>query len=224
MFLPELAKNTFFHNMNDSEITSVFHILHAKTCAYSKDSPIFFEGDMTDYMGIVLHGSTRIERIDYQGNRSILAHIGEGEIFAESYALLSQAPLMVDVVANSDCQILFLNLKRAECAEAKAASWYSTLIMNLLKISNRKNLALSSRSFHTFSRHVRGRILSYLQAQAIQHASYSFDIPFNRQQMADYLNVDRSALSNELCKMRDEGLLVFRKNHFELMGKYNGKV
>lgn len=179
---------------------------------------------MTDYMGIVLHGSTRIERIDYQGNRSILAHIGEGEIFAESYALLSQAPLMVDVVANSDCQILFLNLKRAECAEAKAASWYSTLIMNLLKISNRKNLALSSRSFHTFSSHVRGRILSYLQAQAIQHASYSFDIPFNRQQMADYLNVDRSALSNELCKMRDEGLLVFRKNHFELMGKYNGKV
>lgn len=219
MIVPELAKNTLFQNMNDSEIASTFDILHAKARSYGKDSPILFEGDMTNDMGIVLHGSTRIERTDYQGNRSILAHIGEGEIFAESYALLSQTPLMVDVVANTDCRILFLNLKRVECTEAKAASWYSTLIMNLLKISNRKSLALSTRSFHTLSKHVRGRILSYLQTQAKQHTAASFDIPFNRQEMADYLNVDRSALSNELCKLRDEGVLVFHKNHFELIDR-----
>lgn len=204
--------------MTEDEITSALQILQAKACTFVKDCPILFEGDMTDNMGIVLSGSARIERIDYQGTRMILAHIGEGEIFAESYALLTQAPLMVDVVANANCEILFLNLKKVETTEAAAASWYSTFIFNLLKISNRKNLSLSARSFHTLSKYVRSRILSYLQAQARQHQADAFTIPFNRQQMADYLNVDRSALSKELCRMQEEGLLTFHKNHFQLLG------
>ena len=96
-------------------------------------------------------------------------------------------------------------------------SWHSAFIINLLKISNRKNLELSKRNFHTFSKHIRSRVLSYLIAQSRQRKALAFDIPFNRQQMADYLNLDRSALSNELCKMRDDGLILFHKNHFQLL-------
>ena len=125
--------------------------------------------------------------------------------------------MMVDAVAAEDAEILFLSVPRLLGAESRGKTWYAALTQNLLHICAQKNLTLSGRIFCTSSRSVRSRILTYLSGQAALHGSREFEIPFDRQQLADYLSLDRSALSRELCRMRDEGLLRFRKNHFCLL-------
>ena len=163
----------------------------------------------------VLEGSVTIERIDYQGNKNILGINSAGQVFAESYAMTGK-PLMIDVTANEDCRIFFLDIQQLK-ANPVQRPWVTRLLFNLVMISSRKNLELSGRSFHTVSKQIRGRVLSYLTAVSHEKGCRSFEIPLNRQQMADYLNLDRSALSGELSKMRDEGLISFHKNHFELL-------
>jgi len=91
------------------------------------------------------------------------------------------------------------------------------LIRNMLTIAARKSLNLSRRIMHTSSKSIRGRLLSYLSFQATQHGCREFDIPFNRQQLADYLSVDRSAMSNELSKMQRDGIITVDRNHFVLL-------
>ena len=134
---------------------------------------------------------------------------------------------MVNVVAAEAAQILFLNVSRVLQVCPNACGHHNTLIRNLLALSAQKNLNLSRKIFHTSPKTIRGRLLSYLSYQSMRSGSSSFTIPFNRQQLADYLNVDRSALSNELSKMKTEGLLEFQRNHFvlyEKAGAVNGQT
>lgn len=217
MKMEYLSKVQLFRNFTADHLQEALHAFEAKKRHYPKDSVILHEGNPTDVMGIILSGSVTIERIDYLGNRNILAHNSAGQYFAETYAFMHETPLMIDVVANEDCEVLFLNLKKIHAPEFSSYAWYPLLLVNLLTISTRKNIELSERSFHIFPKTVRGRVYSYLTATSNQTQSSEFDIPFNRQQMADYLNLDRSALSKELCKMRNEGLIEFRKNHFKLL-------
>lgn len=210
-----LLKTPVFKGFTEAELSEVNAILRSRMKSYKKGETIFLEGEFVSELGIILEGSVSIERIDYQGNKSILGVTSAGQVFAETYAMVGR-PLMVDVTANQDCTIFFLEIQHLR-ANPVDRPWFMKLLMNLLHISNNKNLGLSERSFHTFSKHVRGRVLSYLATIAREKGRKEFDIPLNRQQMADYLNLDRSALSAELCKMRDEGIIRFRKNHFILL-------
>ena len=164
----------------------------------------------------MLKGRVNIENIDIWGNKSILSCVSEGEIFAETYAICGE-PMMVDAVAAEKSEIQFLNLKALIDEKNSDKGWYVKLISNMLKISVRKNLALSGRIFCTSSKTIRGRLLTYLSNISVKSGSKTFQIPFDRQQLADYLNLDRSALSKELGKMRDEGLIEFHKNVFKLI-------
>lgn len=123
---------------------------------------------------------------------------------------------MVDVVAAEESQVLFLNVERVLQVCPHTCAHHSKLIRNLLLLSAQKNLNLSRKIFHTASKTIRGRLLSYLSYQARRSGSPSFTVPFNRQQLADYLNVERSALSNELSKMQRDGLLLVERNRFTL--------
>ena len=167
-------------------------------------------------MGLVLEGSVRIESNDMWGNRTILSHVGPGQFFAETYAFLHAEPLLVDVVANEDSRILFLHIRILKEMNAAANTWVLKLLTNLLVVTAHKNLVLSGRSFHTSPKTIRGKVLAYLNSVALQNGGHRFDIPFDRQQLADYLNVDRTALSKELGKMKNEGLITFEKNHCEI--------
>ena len=158
-----------------------------------------------------------IENNDLWGNKSILSRVEKGQVFAESYAF-HEVPLMVDAIADEDSLILFLDVQRLMEEQNAQATWYCKMLKNLLLISTKKNRNLSNRIFCTTSKTVRGRLAAFFSEQAAKTGSNTFDIPFNRQQMADYLNLDRSALSKELGKMREEGLLTFRKNHFSIKG------
>lgn len=214
----DLLMNTVvFRGMTVGELDSALAALGASEREYVKDTVILQAGDVTDAMGLVLDGSVRIESIDIWGNRTILSHVGKGQVFAETYALVKDEPLLVDAVANQDCSILMLHIGRLGQGTHDAALWRLKLMSNLLTISMHKNLMLSGRSFHTSSKTIRGRVMSYLSSMSLHEGSDEFDIPFDRQQLADYLNVERTALSKELGKMQHDGLIDFRKSHFILM-------
>lgn len=190
--------------------------LGASVKRYEKGQTILRAGEPATSMGLVLAGGAHIESDDVWGNRSILAHVGPGQLFAETYACIPGEALLVNVIAAEKSEVLFLQASRLLSTCGNACAYHNRLIANLLQICARKNLELSRRILHTGARSIRGRLLSYLSEQAKLTGSFEFSIPFNRQQLADYLGVDRSALSNELSKMRAEGLLRCEKNAFSL--------
>ena len=203
-----------FEGISEAELDALAAAGHLRTKQFARHEVIFRAGSHVREIGIVLRGSVHIENLDLWGTKSILSSVGPGQAFAETYAFCGDA-LMVDAVAAENCEVLFLHTA-ALTDERAAPLLRDKLLRRLLAVSMRKNLSLSQRIFCTAPKTVRGRLLTYFSAQAARCGGMEFEVPFNRQQMADYLNLDRSALSKELCKMRDEGLLAFDKNHFAL--------
>lgn len=211
-----LANTALFRGASPQEAEAMLDCLDATERGYAKGEQIYHSGDYVTDLGMVLSGSVLIQTDDLWGNTTVLDRIGPGQIFAETYACVPGEPLMVDVVAAEGTQVLFLNVERVLRVCSHTCAHHSKLIRNLLLLSAQKNLNLSRKIFYTSSKTIRGRLLSYLSYQARRNGTPSFTIPFNRQQLADYLNVERSALSNELSKMQRDGLLVVEKNHFTL--------
>ena len=149
-------------------------------------------------------------------NSHIFGHIGKGQVFAENYAAIPGKELICDVVACEETEVLFLNMRNMLTTCQRGCAFHTHIIQNLLRISAQKNLNLSTRMMHTASKSLRERLLSYLSEQALENGSSHFTIPFDRQQLADYLAVDRSAMSNELSKMQKDGLISYHKNEFTL--------
>lgn len=205
-----------FKNITGEELEEFKKLNALHTHSFRKGEIILGMGDSSDKIGIVQSGSIVIENTDPWGNRSILSGIGEGSVFAESYVLSSE-PLMVDVVANEECTILFINMRRLLEERNREREWYIKLLNNLVAVTARKNMELSNRIFCTTPKTIRARILTYLSGLYVKNNSRTFLIPFNREQMASYLNTDRTALSKELGKMRRDGLLDWHKNRFTLM-------
>ncbi len=186
-----------------------------RKCSFSKGETIFYMGDLIHEMGVVLSGSIHIENVDLWGNKSILQNVPAGQLFAETYVLCRE-PLMVDVVCAGDTEVLLIDIGALFREEHQGRTWYMKFHHNLLMSSLQKNLALSNRIFCTTPKKIRGRLLSFFSFQSLRAGSTEFTIPFDRQQMADYLNLERRALSKELGKMRNEGLIDFHKNCFSL--------
>ena len=205
-----------FRGMDEAELAAALSALSAKEKTYEKDETILYAGNVSEHMGLVLEGSVTIESNDVWGNRTILSHIEKGGTFAETYALLEDEPMLVDVIANEKSNILFLRIGSLNLLQQDISPWRVKLIGNLLRISSQKNLHLSGRSFHTAPKSIRGRVMAYLNSVSLQKNKIDFDIPFDRQQFADYLNVERSALSRELSNMQQDGLIIVRRNHFEI--------
>lgn len=210
-------KNPLCLGMEESEYEEMLSLGGMRQKHFEKNEVILSAGCTTHEIGLVLSGSVNIENLDLWGSKSILSNIGAGQVFGETYAF-SRETLMVDAVAAHQTDILFWNLDILVHTPHPASTWQPKFIRNLLQISLRKNLALSQRIFCTTPKTIRGRLLVYLSNQAAKAGSNYFKIPFDRQGLADYLNVDRSALSKELGKMRDEGILTTRKNAFTLYG------
>lgn len=211
-----LSKTPLFHGIRENEIAHVLTCLNAREKSFSKNDIIFRAGDTVHDIGLVLSGSVNIVVNFYWGDSNIFGHISRGDIFAENFAAIPGKELTCDVVAAEDSVILFLNFSNILTTCNRACGYHHRLIHNLVRISAQKNLNLSSRMMHTAPKSLRERLLSYLSEQAMIHGNSHFTIPFDRQQLADYLGVDRSAMSNELSRMQKDGLIVYRKNEFTL--------
>jgi len=211
-----LSNTPLFHGIKENEISHVLSCLGARERTYRKNETIFRAGDTVHEIGLVESGSVNIIVNFYWGSSNIFGHIEKGMIFAENYAAIPGKELICDVVAAEDSEILFLDLTKLLTTCQHGCNYHQRLIHNLLRISAQKSLDLSSRMMHTAPKSIRDRLLSYLSEQAMINGSTRFTIPFDRQQLADYLGVDRSAMSNELSKMQKDGLISFRKNVFIL--------
>lgn len=182
---------------------------------FPKGETIYFAGIKIQSLGLILKGRVNLENVNFLGERSILNTLTTGQIFGETYALTDE-PLLVNAVAVEDCDILFVNVAHLYQGAHRDSTWYSKIMKNLLLMSARKNLDLSVRASQTSFKKVRQRLGAYLSGVSLREKSREFDLPFNRQELADYLNVDRSALSKELMRMKEEGLIDYHKNHFIL--------
>ena len=212
-----LSESDLFRQLSAEDISSALSVLRAQERQYKKGAVILSAGHRTDSMGLVLSGSVTVQSNDLWGNRTILTCVSEGDFFAGTFAWLPDRVMLVDVVANEDCRILFLNVALLRDLLPGQHPWAARLTVNLLTIAARKNLMLTGRVFHTTPKSARARIMAYLNSVSLQKQSREFDIPFDRQQLADYLNLDRSAMSKELGRMRREGLIEAKKNHFILL-------
>ena len=191
--------------------------LGARLIRYKKGEYVLRQGEHLSDILVLAQGSLYIQRDDYWGNRSILGHIGAGEIFGEAYAAPESGPLLNDVIAVEDSAVLFFDVKRVISTCPSACRFHTMVVQNLFYVISEKNRSLVRKLDHMSKRTTRGKLISYLSEESRKQNSESITIPFNRQQLADYLSVDRSAMSSELCRMRDEGLLEFEKNRFRLL-------
>lgn len=214
-----LGQSELFGGIEQKELEALLDCLKPMRRKYRKGEYVCRAGESIRHMGFILEGSVNIERNDIWGNQSLLGRVVAGEVFGETYACVPGEVLMVDVVAVEACDILFLDMGKLLKTCSSACGFHNRLIQNLVGVMAAKNLNLSRKINDTASKSIRGRLLSYLSHQVVKQGAYKFEIPFNRQQLADYLGVDRSAMSNELSKMQREGLIEYRKNWFWVKGE-----
>ena len=212
----QLSKIPIFQGIEEPEIASLLQCLQATERTYQKGETILSEGSVTENMGIVLSGMALISCGDIWGNTSVLGHVTPGSVFAEVYACIPGEPLLITVSAAEDTTVLFMNVGRILSTCTNACPFHTRLARNLLTVCAHKSLQLSQRILHTSSKSIRGRLMSYFSQCAKQAGNSTFQIPYNRQQLADYLGVDRSAMCHELSKMQKEGLISYEKNLFSL--------
>ena len=216
-FFPVLQSCPLFAGIAESDLAALLNCLSAVQKRFKKNGMVFFAGRKTDSMGIVLSGAVHVLRDDFWGKRKLVARIEPGELFGESFACLGVEELPVSVTAAEESEILLVNCRRIVTTCSSACTYHTGLIKNLMLILAKKNIAFIQKLEHITQATTREKLLSYLSEQARLAGKSAFTIPFNREELADYLSVERSAMSAELSKMKDDGLVLYRKNCFELL-------
>ncbi len=216
-YLKILKACPLFEDIEEQDIIRMLACLGAKVDVFDKKYTIFAEGSPAEYIGIVLSGSAQIIQVDYYGNRSILSEVERGEVFAEAFACAGIRALPVSVVADEMCEIMLIDCSHIMHTCSNNCGFHQTLIFNLMKDLANKTVMFHQKIEITSKRTTREKLMLYLSIRARKTGSNSFDIPFDRQALADYLEVDRSGLSAEISKLRAEGIIECRKNHFKLL-------
>lgn len=211
-----LKKSPLFEQITPQEIERLLHCLGGRVKRYEKGDFIFHAGAVLRQIGLVITGKVQIVKEDYWGNRLIFSSIEQGQLFGESYACLQKEPLEVSIISATDAEVLFLDLEHALTVCNCACGFHTRLIRNLMTILAKHNLNLTRKVQHMGQKTTREKLLAYLWSISQKEQSQEFDIPYNRQELADYLAVDRSAMSAELSRMKAQGLVDFHRNHFRL--------
>lgn len=211
-----LVKCPLFKNMEIQQLLSMLQCLNAKIQHYQKNQTIFKEGNPATHIGVVLSGQVQITKIDYYGNRSIVTTIDSSQIFGESFACADVSSLPLTVMATCDTTILLIDAHRILTTCSNACAFHSQIIFNLMKIIAAKNIFYNQKIEITSKRSTREKLIAFLLAEAKAHQSDSFSIPYNRQELADYLGVDRSGLSSEISKLQRAGLIESNRNKFRI--------
>ena len=216
-YIEILKRIQLFSGVGEEEISAMLNCLQAKLLIFSKGDYIFREGEHIDCITVLVEGKLLIQQDDFWGNRTIVNIIRVGEMFGEAYVAPESGTLLNDVIAEEESIVIFFDIKKILTVCPSACRFHSIVIQNLFFSISEKNRKLVQKIGHMSKRSTRSKLLSYLSEEARRHSTSQFTIPFTRQQLADFLCVDRSAMSNELCKMREEGLLQFHKNEFTLL-------
>ena len=216
-FHPVLAACPLFDGIRSEDLVAMMGCIDGHTVSVAKGQPVLREGDPATHVGMVLSGAVRMEREDYYGNRSIIAHVGPAELFGETYACAGTQTLPISIIADEDSQVLLMDCRRITTTCSSACGFHSRIIQNLLRLVADKNMVYDQKIQITSRRSTREKLLAYLHSEAKRQGSNQFSIPYDRQELADYLEVDRSGLSAEISKLRKAGVLESEKSQFTLL-------
>lgn len=216
-YLSILKRTQLFSGVSENEISAMLGCLQANLHTYKKGEYVFHQGERIDNITVLVKGKLLIQRDDFWGNRSIINVINVGEMFGEAYLAPESGAILNDVIATEDSAVIFFDVRKIITLCPSGCKFHSMVTQNLFFAISEKNRKLVQKLGHMSNRSTRAKLISYLSEESKRQNKATFTIPFNRQQLADFLSVDRSAMSNELSKMRDEGLLLFDKNVFTLL-------
>ncbi len=215
-FIPSIKRSELFAGIEEDDIEQMLKCFNAKKKKYDEGQVIFYGGEKIDQMGIVLSGRVYMENNDITGNKAIIRELVVGDILGDLYALARDGRLIFDAVAHKDAELLFIDVDKVMTPCAKACTRHLTTMRNLLTELAGKACNLDRKLSHMSMRTTREKLLSYLTEESKQQKSSTVTIIFNRQELADYLCVDRSAMSKELHRMKRDGLIDFSGNTFYL--------
>ena len=213
----QIKNSPVFYGMNDEELRGLLECFNARIHRYEKDEMIIRQGDMIANIYLILVGEVNIEKDSYWGRRIIISRLSRNDNLALSFVGSKDVESSVDAIAIKDTLVLVLSYEKCTSMCQNACTRHKVLINNLFQILSKENIELIQKIENVSQKTIRDKLLTYLSNEAQKRHSNSFDIHFNRQDLADYLNVDRSAMSFELSKLQKEGLIEYNKNHFELL-------
>ncbi len=213
-----LKNMSLFRDIDENQISDVLSIMKARVCSYAKGTAVILEGDRADRAGILLSGKLHIVREDFYGNRNIVSDINPGELFAEVFAFSDTDIMPVSVFAEEESRVLFIDCASMMSSAESKNQYAEILLRNMLRIISDKALLLNRNIGFLSKRTTREKLMAYLSFNAKNTRSSSFTIPFTRQELADFLCVDRSAMSAELSRMQKDGLIEYDRNRFCLKG------
>jgi len=216
-YIPSLKKSELFHGISEGEISSLIKCLGCLFKTFDKGEIIYLSGDLVREIGIVISGRVHLVKDDISGNSNIIADISDGEMFGETVVCGGMGVLPVTVIAMEKSQIMFLDFQRITTTCSSACTFHTMLIRNMIGVLARKNIMLTGKIEHITKRTTKEKLMSYLSEQSLLHKSSSFEIPFDRQELADYLSVERSALSAQMAKLKEDGIINYRKNYFTVI-------
>ncbi|MBR6719399.1 MAG: Crp/Fnr family transcriptional regulator [Clostridia bacterium] len=212
-----LRKCNLFLGVEDENLIPLLGCIGARVESYGKKYTVLAEGSVPKYMGIVLSGSVQIVQVDYYGNRSILSGAEPSELFGEAFACAEIKSLPISVISNEDSKIMLISAERILHSCHNACAFHQKMIFNLMKNLAAKNIMFHKKVEITSKRTTREKLMAYLMSEAKRQGKNEFLISFDRQELSDYLEVERSGLSAEISKLRNEGIIECRKNLFKLL-------
>lgn len=212
-----LKKCALFSHIEQESLYGMLSCLGAEIITAVKNQPVFLEGDTAKYVAVVLSGAVMVVKEDYYGNRSVIGNVAPGELFGETFSCAALDAMPVSVIASADSEIMLLDCKRVLSSCSNACAFHNQIIHNLLRVVALKNMQLNRKLEITSKRTTREKLMAFLMEQAKIHGSRRFTIPYDRQELADYLGVERSAMSAEISKLCREGSITCKKSYFELL-------
>jgi CRP-like cAMP-binding protein len=216
-FINILENCPLFDNIGSEDLSRMLSCLEARVVQFDKKNTVISQGSRAEYIGIVLSGSVQTVSMDYNGNRSIISVSEPCDLFGEAFACAELPALPVSVIANEPTEVMLIDCEHILHTCAGHCSYHQQLIFNLMKDLATKTILFHQKIEITSKRTTRDKLLTYLMFQSKKFDSNSFNIPFDRQELADFLEVDRSGLSSEISKLKKEGIIDSRKNYFELL-------
>ncbi|MBR6800355.1 MAG: Crp/Fnr family transcriptional regulator [Eubacteriaceae bacterium] len=217
-FFDVIARSDLFSGIDSGILPDVLDCLGVTTQSVKKNQVIFEEGEAAKYVGIVLSGEVQMVRDDFYGNRSIIMHMEPSDLFAETFACAGLERMPASIVASEDGEVMFIDCKRILTVCSSACSFHNRLIQNLLRIVATKNISFDKKIDITSQKSTRDKLITFLNHESRKAGSSEFTINYDRQELADYLGVERSAMSSELSKLKKDGLIDYNKNWFKLLG------
>lgn len=212
----QIKNSPVFYGMNDEELKGLLECFRARVRKYEKEEMIIRQGDIISNIYLILDGGVNIEKDSYWGRRIIISRLGKNQNLALSFVGSKNVESSVDAITVEETLVLILSYEKCTSFCQNACTRHKVLINNLFQILSKENIELIQKIENVSQKTIRDKVLTFLSNEAQKNHSNQFDIKFNRQDLADYLNVDRSAMSFELSKLQKEGLIKYNKNHFEL--------